>query len=305
VENAPLVSIVVVTYNSAKYLQECLSSVCDQTYRNLQVIISDDGSSDETVLIARTWVVQNQKRFAGNAWLLACDKNTGITGNLNRGATQATGVYIKFLAGDDALLPGAIESLVEVLRKKNSRVCFSSVIALKPDRGLNKNLVLDFRRKNDFFRFFTLPVIRQYQLVLKNKAPHTLIVGSIFESRYLRELGFFDETYDMMEDYPLLVKLFDGEASPSATLCATVAYRLKGADARILNQHERRFSRHADNLARFRKGAVIPKMLEHRMYFSLFQLAIVMCVAYAERRGGVAIALAIQRLRRLVGFFLW
>ena len=61
--SSPLVSIVVITYNSSKYVLDTLQSVYNQTYKNLELIISDDCSSDNTVAIVEKWLIDNGNRF--------------------------------------------------------------------------------------------------------------------------------------------------------------------------------------------------------------------------------------------------
>ena len=59
----PLVSIIVITYNSSKYVLETLESAKAQTYENIELIISDDGSTDDTIKICKNWLEKNQDRF--------------------------------------------------------------------------------------------------------------------------------------------------------------------------------------------------------------------------------------------------
>ena len=60
--NNPLVSIIVITYNSAKFVLETLESAKAQTYQNIELIISDDGSTDNTVQICREWLKNNEEQ---------------------------------------------------------------------------------------------------------------------------------------------------------------------------------------------------------------------------------------------------
>ncbi|MBH2024900.1 MAG: glycosyltransferase, partial [Flavobacteriales bacterium] len=80
----PLVSVVVITYNSSKYVMETLESVKAQTYENIELIISDDGSTDHTIEMCRVWLAQNNNRFPKTK-LLTVEENTGIPANCNRG----------------------------------------------------------------------------------------------------------------------------------------------------------------------------------------------------------------------------
>ncbi len=102
-----LVSVVVITYNSAKYVIETLESVKDQTYKNIELVVADDASTDDTLTLVKQWVDANKGRFSGYK-VVESEINTGIAPNLNRGIMAATGAYIKPIAGDDLLLNNCI-----------------------------------------------------------------------------------------------------------------------------------------------------------------------------------------------------
>ena len=85
-----LVSIVVITYNSSKYVLETLESAKAQTYQNIELIITDDCSTDNTVAVCKEWLEKNEDRFV-KAELVTSPCNTGVPANLNRGVKKAQG----------------------------------------------------------------------------------------------------------------------------------------------------------------------------------------------------------------------
>src|ERR1700712_629182 len=107
----PLVSIVVLTYNSGKFIIETLESTFNQTYDNIELILSDDCSTDNTVQLAQAWVNDHKSRFK-KAEVLTVPVNTGIPKNCNRGLRGAGGEWIKILSGDDVLHNSCIETFV-------------------------------------------------------------------------------------------------------------------------------------------------------------------------------------------------
>lgn len=123
-ENIDIVSVCIITYNSSKYIEETLESVRRQTYPAIELIISDDASSDDTVYICEQWIAKKRSRFC-NALLLKAEKNTGVCGNINRANGAANGRWIKGMAGDDSLMPDAIQSYVEFCNQSNCQVCVS------------------------------------------------------------------------------------------------------------------------------------------------------------------------------------
>ena len=100
--NNVLVSVVVLTYNSSTTIIETLNSVKEQTYSNIELIITDDASSDTTIDICRQWLDLNGKYFF-NFCLITVEFNTGLPANCNRALNASKGEWIKFIAGDDSL----------------------------------------------------------------------------------------------------------------------------------------------------------------------------------------------------------
>ncbi len=112
-----LVSIAVIIYNSSKYVVEMLESVKAQTYANIELIISDDHSTDDTVNVCQQWIEKNKEKFIRTD-LITTPENKGVSANCtncNRGIKAAQGEWIKFIAGDDILLPECIEDNMNLL----------------------------------------------------------------------------------------------------------------------------------------------------------------------------------------------
>lgn len=102
----PLVSVIVAAYNIARYLPRAIGSLLNQTWKNLEIIISDDGSEDDTAALS--------DRFASSdsRVVVIHDKNGGLSEARNRALAVARGEYIGFLDGDDWAEPEMIESMV-------------------------------------------------------------------------------------------------------------------------------------------------------------------------------------------------
>ena len=112
----PLVTISVITYNSSSTVIETLESVKAQTYPNIELIISDDCSTDNTVSLCREWEENNKDRFV-RIELLTVEKNTGVAGNCNRANNACTGEWVKGIAGDDLLLPNCVQDCMDYVAK--------------------------------------------------------------------------------------------------------------------------------------------------------------------------------------------
>ena len=93
--NTPKVSVIIPVYNVEKYLQKCLDSVINQTYKNLEIICVDDGSPDNSGGILDAYA-QNDSRI-----IVIHQENAGVSAARNRGLDAATGEYIAFVDSDD------------------------------------------------------------------------------------------------------------------------------------------------------------------------------------------------------------
>lgn len=120
----PLISIVVLTFNSASTVKETLDSLLLQEYAELEVIVCDDGSRDDTVEVLEKWRSLHHVNFR-RVEILASLENRGICRNVAAGYAAAAGEWIKPIAGDDVILPGAIQRYVDHAMAGKASVIFS------------------------------------------------------------------------------------------------------------------------------------------------------------------------------------
>lgn len=114
--NLPAISIVVPSFNQAQYLRETLQSLVDQAYPNLQVIIQDGGSRDDSIAIAEEFVQRHPGVFE-----LYPEKDAGQADALNRGFRRAKGVILGFLNSDDTLYPQVLHSVAREIDPARDR----------------------------------------------------------------------------------------------------------------------------------------------------------------------------------------
>lgn len=195
----PLVSIIVITYNSAKYVLETLESAKAQTYKNIELIISDDCSIDNTVEICRKWNKENNQRFS-RTQLLVSQQNTGISANCNRGVSAAIGEWVKLIAGDDILLINCISENVNfALQNQDASLIFSRMEII--GGSTDNNVAVS---QNEVPYFFSKTAHQQFNLlVIKNRlfAP-----SSFIKAKVIRDINGYDERIRNLEDRPLWIK---------------------------------------------------------------------------------------------------
>ncbi len=110
-EQLPLVSILITSYNREKYIREALESVLKQSYTRLEIIVSDNRSTDNTVNIVREYLQDERVRLYENP------TNIGQFPNRNKAASYAKGKYIKYVDSDDILYPFAIAIMVDAMER--------------------------------------------------------------------------------------------------------------------------------------------------------------------------------------------
>lgn len=112
----PLVSVIVPAYNHAKYIAVCLESIYADTYPEIELIVLDDGSKDETYIIAKRWAEFKAHRF--RSVKIERQENQGIAKTLNTMISWANGDFIALLASDDMLITAGLQARVEALQKR-------------------------------------------------------------------------------------------------------------------------------------------------------------------------------------------
>jgi alpha-1,3-rhamnosyltransferase len=200
-DNNPLVSIIVITYNSAKYVLETLESAKAQTYKNIELIVSDDGSTDETIDLCKKWLDENKNEFI-NTELITVEKNTGIPSNCNRGLKASHGEWIKYIAGDDLLSIDCIEKNLTYSIQNNSKVLFSIRIEFSGNFANKKIIRVS---KPSIFNNKNLSAKDQYKLTLRGIGcpPNTMF----FKKDALLKVGGFDESFPLIEDWPMNMRI--------------------------------------------------------------------------------------------------
>ena len=119
----PLVSIIIATYNGEKYLQQQLTTIINQTYKNIEIIICDDASTDGTIEIIKEFSKKNR-----NVSYFINEKNKGVNKNFEEGFLKANGDFIAIADQDDIWLPDKIETQILLFTSQDILLTHSTSI---------------------------------------------------------------------------------------------------------------------------------------------------------------------------------
>ena len=181
------VSIIIPVYNCQEYISDSLESVLSQTYQNIEIVVINDGSTDDTQKIIEEY---------GDRINYYYQENAGVATARNLGLNKCSGHYIAFLDADDIWLPDKLEKQIDVLRKN-------------PDYGFvycdnyfvdeKKNIIKNYERKIkllqgdillDFFMDFFL-----------------ITSGIVMRKKCLEKTGYFREILEVGEDFDFFLRL--------------------------------------------------------------------------------------------------
>lgn len=256
----PAVSVIIPTYNSAQYVIAAVESVLAQTWRDFEILVIDDGSTDDTEEVMRHY--QMQVRYIRQ-------QNGGVAVARNRGIAESRGKYIAFLDADDTWLPHKLETQINHLRRQSAcRVCYAAFTVV--DAALNPLGISRSQRSRT----------AREDLLLRGN-----IIGSICtvvcERTLFEIVGGFDPALSQCADWDMWVRL----AAQTEFLYVDeplVTYR----------QHGNNMSRNAplleaDSLQVLRKGfgmADLPASLRARQRKALARNYMVLAGTYFHAR---------------------
>lgn len=185
----PLVSIIIPIYNTAKYLPDCIDSIINQTHQNLEIILIDDGSTDDSGKIIDYYAKKDPRIDPIH------QKNQGQSTARNNGLRKATGDYISFIDGDDEIQPTFISDLLKPLSTTNSSlsVCGMHYKRLKKESAndvyINK---LRPRHKSESLKAYIL-----YLLTIDGRMYSS--VNKLYRAKTAKQLSF-DKSLNFAED---------------------------------------------------------------------------------------------------------
>lgn len=181
-----LITVIIPTYNSAQYLTAAVESVLQQTFKDLEILIIDDGSKDNTSELVKSF---------GDKVRYIYQENAGVSIARNNGIKESKGKYVAFLDADDTWLPTKLEKQVKALKDNpDYKFCFSDFV------GVDQNLQpIEMKRA------------RLLNSAIKDLLLRGNVVGSICavlcERELFDEVGGFDPKLSQCADWDMWIRL--------------------------------------------------------------------------------------------------
>ena len=218
-----LITVSVVTFNHAPYIKQCIDSILGQTWQNLEILVVDDCSTDETVDLVKSY---RDPRIN----LITKKKNRGCSDSTDVYLRRATGRYIATMCGDDRMAtPFKIEKQVEFLKRNERCSVVFSDIELIGERGET----LDARTSS------AKQILQVFQSGIQNQEPEQLLntfflIGNVLagptmfaDMRVFHQFGSFDCRYLQLQDFDMSIRLLINGVGVAVIPEKTVSYRIR------------------------------------------------------------------------------
>lgn len=179
--NTPLISVIIPTYNRAHLIKRSATSVLNQTYKNLELIIVDDGSTDNTKEVIDSL---NDKRI-----VYVKQENQGVSMARNNGVAIAKGEYIAFQDSDDVWHLDKLEKQLFALQENNADIIFCKILKIGNLRKM---------KEPSYIKEGFLP---------KNILPFNFFPQSSLGKTEIFKNNFFDKTIQGIEDFDLAIRI--------------------------------------------------------------------------------------------------
>lgn len=191
-----LVSVLIPAYNHEKYIEECINSVINQTYKNLEIFILDDCSTDNTAKIIKNFKDKRIKKYFSK-------ENKGVVYSINKLLKKAKGKYIAIIGSDDIWYPTKIEKQVAYMEQyaNNIGCVFTETDIIDENSEVYNNLEMQdiFKNKN---------MNRHERIKLfYDVGNHLCHSSSLISRKAFEEIGFYKSGFRQLHDYEYWTRL--------------------------------------------------------------------------------------------------
>ena len=211
-EDSPKISIITPSFNQGQFIEETILSVLKQDYPNIEYIIIDGGSSDNTVEII--------KKYADRVAYWVSEKDSGQSEAINKGFRKATGDIVCWINSDDVFLPGAIKSVIKYfsLHKKIDFLNGFTLFMDKNSKILYNNFTL---KQKKWYAKHGIYYVSQPSMFWKK---------SIFDS-----IGLLREDFHAAMDQEFLIRIFKNNLKVGQVKKILAGYRVHGTSKTFIN----------------------------------------------------------------------
>ncbi len=257
----PLITVVAIAYNQENWVAETLNSIKNQTYPNIQLIIADDGSTDNTKHIIAKWIPEHFP----DAVFLNHQQNRGITSNYNTTLPYIKGDFVKLIGCDDVMLENTIEVLHNELSglPQDYGVVYTDMICIDEHGELVSNMGLVERRGHP------TPSGQVYLPMITK--PFVTAASILFKREVLNKVGRFNELvfYEDFDFYLRASRFFKFQYLPEKT----VKYRIhQGSQINSSSRIRYFINTYFVYLSNYDKTPPFRKLFEQRLLFCIKNL---------------------------------
>lgn len=232
----PVVSVLIANHNRAEFLGRAIRSASRQTLRDLEIIVVDDASTDDSVRIARNFAARDDRIS-----VLELGKNAGPAGARNAGLDAAKGTWIAILDSDDFMHPERLQGLVTEAQASGAEICADDLIVFGV--GLTPEGFLSERQRR--LGWLTFPEFVTSNAIFSNE-PATGYLKPIFRREFLQEYGLrYDTALKIGEDFDLLARAL-----------------ARGAKFRLLDSLGYFYRKHANSISHRLSQETLAEMLQ-------------------------------------------
>ncbi|MBO6383968.1 glycosyltransferase [Enterococcus casseliflavus] len=187
-----LVTVIVPVYNSEKFLDLCISSILHQTYTNLQIIIINDGSTDNSLKIINSYAKYDKRIDVIN------QMNLGQSSARNNGLKISNGKFITFVDSDDYISPFYVQNLMSEMKESNMICMTNRVMCFDDNVNKNNKNIINYTKSYSSDEGIE-------RIMYQN--PDTEMFCKIFPANFFKSIKFPEGR--IFEDYSIIYKLFD------------------------------------------------------------------------------------------------
>lgn len=187
-----LISVIIPVYKVEKYLEKCINSVCNQTYKNLEIILVDDGSPDNCGKLCDEYAKKD------NRIIVIHKKNGGLSDARNVGIKIATGEYIAFVDSDDYVSNDYIEYMYEMIKKENAQISICGILQVW------KNTKIENQEHKKYLKLNTESALEN---LLYSEGIEIAAYGKLYSKNLWDNICF--PKGKVYEDTAIMYKLFD------------------------------------------------------------------------------------------------